>query len=163
MVSPMLCAAVVAKYLTSTSSSCCSFSRFGKICCCIKCWPADDGGAVWPDFSKSNMVPSAGNRLRMSMRTAYDLATLKRIFGMSSETSLSIIGRIDFSITARLMAGASVCNAGISDAPKSEGACRAYRNCKTSSHSVEVVRVFPHGCDFRNNCIACPLDPKNFC
>ena len=120
MVSPMLCAAVVAKYLTSTSSSCCSFSRFGKMCCCIKCWPADDGGAVWPDFSKSNMVPSAGNRLRMSMRTAYDLATLKRMFGMSSETNLSIIGRIDFSITARLMAGASVCNAGISDAAHSK-------------------------------------------
>ena len=162
MVSPILCAAVVAKYLTSTSSSCCSFSRFGKICCCIKCWPADDGGAVWPDFSKSNMVPSAGNRLRMSMRTAYDLATLKRIFGMSSETNLSIIGRMDFSITARLMAGASVYTAGISNAAKSEGACKAYRDCKTSSHSVEVVGVFPHGCDLRNNRIACPFHPKDF-
>ena len=35
IMSEMLLAAVVAKYLTSTSSSCCSFSRLGSICCCM--------------------------------------------------------------------------------------------------------------------------------
>lgn len=42
------------------------------------------------------------------MSTAYDFATLNRMLGMSSATRLSIIGRIDFSITSKLMAGASV-------------------------------------------------------
>lgn len=54
------------------------------------------------------MVPLDGSRFKMSMRMVYDFATLKRMLGMSSVTSLSIIGRIAFSITSRFMAGASV-------------------------------------------------------
>lgn len=34
--SEAVAAAVVAKYRTSTSSSCWSFSRLGKICCCTR-------------------------------------------------------------------------------------------------------------------------------
>jgi hypothetical protein len=36
------------------------------------------------------------------------LATLKRMFGISSATSLSIIGRIDFETTSKLTTGARV-------------------------------------------------------
>ena len=56
------------------------------------------------------MVPSAGRRFKTSIRIAYDFATLNRILGMSSDTNLSIMGRIDFSITSKLIAGASVCD-----------------------------------------------------
>lgn len=67
-----------------------------------------EGLADWPDFSRERIVPSAGRRFRTSMRMVYDFATLKRIFGMSSDTNLSIIGRIESLITSRLMAGAKV-------------------------------------------------------
>lgn len=106
--SVVLPAAVVAKYRTSTSSSCCSFSKLGRICCCMISCPLGDGLAASPDFSSDNIVPLEGRRLSTSIKTAYDFATLNRMLGMSSATSLSIIGRIDFSITSRLMAGASV-------------------------------------------------------
>ena len=75
----------------------------------MRSWPLEEGFLAFPDFSSSRIVPSAGKRLSTSMRTAYDFATLKRIFGISSDTSLSIIGRIDFSITSKSMAGARVC------------------------------------------------------
>ena len=108
MASEMLPAAVVAKYLTSTSSSCCNFSRLGRIRFWMSSSPIGEGLAGWPDFSRERIVPSAGRRFRTSMRIVYDFATLKRMLGMSSDTNLSIIGRIESLITSRLMAGAKV-------------------------------------------------------
>ena len=108
MASAELPTAVVAKYRTSASSSCCSFSRFGRICCCMRLWPRGAGVPVCPDFSRSTSVPSAGKRRRVSIKTAYDFATLNRILGISSATSLSKIGRMEVSMILRLIAGASV-------------------------------------------------------
>ena len=101
-------AAVVAKKRTSTSSSFCSFSRFGRILSSMSSWPRVEAGSVLPDFSNEYIVPSAGSRLRTVINSAYDLATLKRILGISSATSLSIMGRIDFDTTSRLTTVASV-------------------------------------------------------
>ena len=53
-------------------------------------------------------MPSSGRRLRTEMSSEYDLATLNRMFGMSSTTSLSIMGRIDLATTSRLTTGARV-------------------------------------------------------
>jgi hypothetical protein len=103
------CAAVVAKYLTSTSSSCCSFSRLGRMLFVMRSvafwqpWPGV------PAFSKAITVPCSGSCFSVLTRTPYDFATLKRMLGISSLTSLSIIGRIDCSMTSRLSAGARVC------------------------------------------------------
>jgi len=45
----------------------------------------------------------------MSMMTAYDLATLKRMLGMGSETSVLRMGRIERARTGRVRAGARIC------------------------------------------------------
>ena len=67
--SPTFPAAVVAKYLTSTSSSSLNFCRFGRMWCWMSSWPLGEGEAFDSDFSKAMMVVSAGRRLRTSMRT----------------------------------------------------------------------------------------------
>ncbi len=107
------------------------------------------------------MVPSDGSRFRMSMRMVYDFATLKRIFGMSSVTSLSIIGKIAFSITSRFIAGARVCKT-ISPCKTANKKNKAYRDGETGGHPVEVIRVFAHDCNFRNDSFACPINTKDF-
>lgn len=71
-------------------------------------WPFGDGVAVLPDFSRSTRVPSAGSRRRVSIRTAYDLATLNRMLGISSVTSLSKMGRMELSMISRETTGARV-------------------------------------------------------
>lgn len=58
------------------------------------------------------LVESSGRRLRISTRTAYDLATLKRILGMGSATSCAKMGRTDFAMTGRESAGARICDFG---------------------------------------------------
>lgn len=70
--------------------------------------PLGEGDVDLPDVSILETVPSAGKRFNTSINTAYDLAMLNRIFGISSSASLSIIGRIDFSMTGMLIAGARV-------------------------------------------------------
>jgi hypothetical protein len=102
------CAAVVAKYLTSTSSSCCSFSRLGRmvfVMSSVAFWQPCPGV---PAFSNAITVPCSGSCFSVLTRTPYDFATLNRMFGISSLTNLSIIGRIDCSMTSRLSAGARV-------------------------------------------------------
>lgn len=108
MFSSGLPAAVVAKYRTSTSSSSCSLSKLGRIRCWMSSWLRGDGVPVLPDFSKSVRVPSAGRRRNVSISTAYDLATLNRIFGISSAVSRSMMGRMEFSIISKETDGARV-------------------------------------------------------
>lgn len=106
--SSWLPAAVVAKYRTSTSSSPCNFSRLGRIRCWMSSRLRGACGSVLPDFSISARVPSAGNRFNVSISTAYDLATLKRMFGISSVTSLSKMGMMEFSMMSRVTTGVRV-------------------------------------------------------
>ena len=152
--------AVVAKYLTSTSSSCCNFSKFGSICDDIISWPFAEGLPAAPDFSSCEIVPSVGRRLRVSMRTAYDFATLKRILGMASETRRSSMGRIDSLMISRVMTGARVCAELVTRYVTTRQSTHGYG--KTCGHPVKIIRVLSHGHDFRNYCIISPIHAKDF-
>ena len=66
-------AAVCAKYLTSTSSSCWSFSRFGRICFWISSKPIGVGPGRAPPFAfalSEDRVPSAGSCRRTEIRVS---------------------------------------------------------------------------------------------
>lgn len=102
------CAAVVAKYRTSTSSSCWSFSRFGKIAFVIRSRDLAQPCPGVPAFSRATTVPCSGSCFKVWTSIPYDFATLNRMLGISSFTSLSIIGKMDCSITSRDRAGARV-------------------------------------------------------
>jgi hypothetical protein len=68
-------------------------------------------GQPWPGvpaFSSASTVLCSGSCFKVLIRIPYDFATLKRMLGISSFTSLSIIGRMDCSMTSRLRAGARV-------------------------------------------------------
>ena len=38
----------------------------------------------------------------------------------------------------------------------------AYRNCKACGHSVQIIGMLAHDCDFRNDGVAGPFDAKDF-
>ena len=70
---------------------------------------------------------------------------------------------MDFSMTSRSIAGASVYTEKISYvAFKQDVLHHAYRDGEACSHSVEVIGVFAHYDDLWNNGVARPPDSENF-
>ena len=66
-------------------------------------------------------------------------------------------------MTSRSIAGASVYTEEISCVDlKQDTLDYAYRDCEACSHSVEVIRVFAHYDDLRDNGVARPTDSENF-
>src|SRR5277367_1370273 len=122
--------------------------------------PLAAGVPVVPDFSSCARVPSAGRRLRVSIRTAYDFATLKRMFGIASDTKRSNMGRIDSLMMSRVITGARVCPVLVL---VSHDGKETYRDCKAGGHPVEIVRVLSHRHDFRNDSVVRPLYTKHLC
>ena len=72
------------------------------------------------------------------------------------------MGRIDFSITSRFIAGARVLEP-VSTNLIIEAVGETYRDCEAGGHSVEVIRVLTHCHDFGNDGLACPFHPKDLC
>lgn len=71
------------------------------------------------------------------------------------------MGRIEFSMTSRLMAGARVYIC-VSKTQQAWDQLKAYRDRKASRHSVKVVGMLAHGHDLRDDSFAGPLYAKYF-
>src|SRR4051794_35642647 len=97
--------------------------------------------------------------------TAYVLATLNRMLGISSMASLSSIGRMFFAMTSRLTTDARVCPPKpklVSGPVRCLGkGASTYGDGKACCHPVEVVGVVAHGHNFGNYGFARPLNPKD--